>query len=107
MVLTLVLRPGSLDSCAVNQRCSLPPAACSLFYARQASARHSCLGRRLDLIERKRPLDALPCWLDVMLCGEPLVEPEADAFDVPGQELCDAVDGMIGDALDHVSQIGL
>src|ERR1700691_5958058 len=51
--------------------------------------------------------NALAYLLDVMLCSEPLIEPEADAVDVPGQELCDAVDGMIGDALDHLPQIGL
>jgi hypothetical protein len=55
----------------------------------------------------KRPFNALAYLLDVMLCSEPLIEPEADAVDVPGQELCDAVDGMIGDALDHLPQIGL
>jgi hypothetical protein len=36
-----------------------------------------------------------------------LVEPEADSLDVPGQELCDAIDRMISDALDQVPQIGL
>jgi ferritin-like metal-binding protein YciE len=59
------------------------------------------------LEEGKRPLNALPCRLDVGLCGEPLVEPDADALGVPGQKLCDAVDGMIGDAVDDVAQIGL
>ena len=40
-----------------------------------------------------------------MLCGEPLIESEADALEVPGQQLGDAIDGMIGDALDDVPQI--
>ena len=31
----------------------------------------------------------------------------ADALDVPGQKLYDTVDGMIGDAVDHMPQIGL
>ena len=39
------------------------------------------------------------------LCGEPLIESEADALYVPGQELCDAIDRMIGDALDGVAEI--
>src|SRR3954447_6048922 len=55
----------------------------------------------------KRPPDAPVYRLDVRLCGEPLIEPEADALDVPGQKLCDAVDGMIGDALDYMSQIAV
>ena len=41
-----------------------------------------------------------------VLCGKPLIEPEADALDVPGQQLYDAVNGMIGDALDDMPQIG-
>jgi len=34
-------------------------------------------------------------------------EPEANAVDVPRQQFCDAIDGMIGDALDHMPQICL
>src|SRR3954471_2871195 len=56
-------------------------------------------------LDRKRPPDAPRCWLAVGLCGKPLIEPEADTLDVPGQEFCDAVDGMIGDVLDQVPQI--
>lgn len=55
----------------------------------------------------KRPPDAPVYLVDVRLCGEPLVEPGADALNVPWQKLCDAIDWMIGDALDHMPQIGL
>jgi len=41
-----------------------------------------------------------------VLCGEPLIEPEVDALYVPGQELYGSINGMIGDALDDMSQIG-
>jgi hypothetical protein len=47
------------------------------------------------------------CRVGLMLCGESLVKPEANAFDAPGQELRNTVHRMIGDALDHVQQIGL
>ena len=42
-----------------------------------------------------------------MLCCERLIKSEADALEVPGQQLSDAIDGMIGDAIDDVSQISL
>ena len=58
-------------------------------------------------VDRKCPPDAPVYLVDVRLCGEPLVEPGADALNVPWQKLCDAIDWMIGDALDHMPQIGL
>src|ERR1700758_1667880 len=42
-----------------------------------------------------------------MLCCEPLIKSEADALEVPGLQRSDAIDGMIGDAVDDVPQIGL